>query len=129
MPAVTDLTWLDLNQGLRKITGANDNNFVLLITPDTTFVNRKLVICVDDLIPGAAADLAGIGVIKLLTILLDAARLQQETLNQGKATGEKLTAFPAPTFGTLSNGFAPITRTLTSRAVLSSATQVIGTNA
>jgi hypothetical protein len=129
MPAVTDLTWGDLNQGLRKITQESDGNFISIITPDTTFAQRKLAIFIDDLIPGAAADLAGAGVIKLLTILLDAARLQQETLNQGKAAGEKLTAFPPATFGTLANGFAPITRTLTARAVLSSATQIVGTNA
>ena len=128
MPAVTDLSWGDLNQGLKRLVG-EDGNFVGIITPDATFTNRKLAIFIDDLLPNAALDLNGTGVIKLLTMLLDAARLQQETLNQGKATGEKLTAFPAPTFGVLTNGFAPITRTVTARAVLSSATQVVGTNA
>lgn len=128
MPAVTDLTWGDLNQGLKKLVG-EDGNFVSIITPDATFSNRKLAIFIDDLIPGAEADLSKVGVIKLLTMLLDAARLQQETLNQGKVAGERLTAFPAPTFGNLSNGFAPITRTITARAVLSSATQIVGTNA
>lgn len=128
MPAVTDLTWGDLNQGLKKLVG-EDGNFVAIITPEATFGSRKLAIFIDDLIPGAEADLSKVGVIKLLTMLLDAARLQQETLNQGKAAGEKLVAFPPPTFGSAVNGQAPVTRQIAARVVLSSATQIVGTNA
>lgn len=126
MAAVTDLNWTDLNAGLRKLLDDPDYNFIYI---DTTATPPRLRLDISALMPGSSSNLNNAGGIKLLAILFDAARLQQETLNQGKAVGEKLTAFPAPTFGTLANGYAPITRTLTARAVLSSATQIVGTNA
>ena len=126
MPAVTDLSWSDLNNGLRKLTGQENGNFIVLGGENT---NPRVVMDITGLISSPSPTLSNMGTIKLLSMLLDAARIEQEFLNQGKATGERLTAFPSPTFGILANGFAPITRTLAARAILSSAAQIVGTNA
>lgn len=122
MPAVTDLTWQQINDAFAVQNPGVD------VVP-ITVISGKAYIDLSVLNDTAVAALTQFGVIKSATRFIDLARIAQETANTGKATGEKLTAFPVPTFGTLANGFAPVTRTVTARAVLSSATQIVGTNA
>lgn len=122
MAAVTDLTWQQINDAFAAQNPGVD------VVP-ITVISGKVYIDLSILNDTSISVPTQAGVIKALTRLFDLARVSQETANTGKTTGEKLTAFPTPTFGTLANGFAPITRTLTARAVLSSATQIVGTNA
>lgn len=121
MPAVTDLTFIQLNDALKQLTGATFDFVTSDIESGGVFIN--LGTFSSNGVP------SGTGVIKAIATLMDAARVAQETANQNKAAGEKLTAFPVPTIGTPNNGAVPITRALTARAVLSSATQIVGTNA
>lgn len=122
MPAVTDLTWQQINEAFSAQNSGVD------VVP-ITVISGKAYIDLSILTDTNVTTQTQAGVIKATTRLLDLARIAQETANTGKVTGEKLTAFPAPTFGTLANGYAPVTRTLTARALLSSATQIVGTNA
>lgn len=126
MAPVTDLTWQQL------AVASNGNWFGQFnISPITEgpqdlrwFLDIGAVLGETQL-----KDLNSPGVIKALTRLLDAARIAQEKANEGKVAGERLTAFPAPTTGAPANGAVPITRTIAARALLSSATQIVGTNA
>lgn len=123
MPAVTDLNWNQLDPGQEK------NLFIQYKDPQNPNAPTVWALNLEALTGQPVTDLSTPGVIKAFSKLLDLARAAQETANTGRSTGEKLTAFPAPTFGTLANGYAPVTRTLTARALLSSATQIVGTNA
>ena len=127
MAAITDLTWQQLADALGTM-GANPIS--ISGTPNASVITLSISTLVTGTYKsdGTEQPIGETGVIRALTKLLDAARIAQEAVNTGKVAGEKLSAFPAPTFGTLANGYAPITRTLTARAVLSSATQIVGTN-
>lgn len=123
MPAVTDLTFTQLNTALNQILGTTANNYIELTNDETGNLVRL------NLTALAQADsLNDEGVIKVFSILLEAARKAQETANTGKTTGEKLSAFPAPTNGAPANNFVPVTRTMTARHDLTSATKIVGTN-
>lgn len=121
MPAVTDLTFQQLNDSLKKITGSTTD--LIQVDPDGGMLTLQLTPLTNNSRGSTAS-----GVIKALSMLLDAARDAQETANTGKTTGERLAAFPTPTTGTPANGQVPITRSLAARALLSSATQIVGTN-
>lgn len=122
MPAPTDLTWQQFNDAFSTLAG--DIVFAITSNDNTLILNIPVVLGVSGQLTTNNA-----GVIKFLTRCLEAARIAQEQLNQDKPVGERLTAFPTPTTGTPANGFVPITRTLTSRARLASATEIIGTTA
>lgn len=130
MPAVTDLTWTQLNNALKQLTGENSN----LITVDgygvATAIDVVKVIGGFNVDPQTNDGMSTTtGVLKFVTRLHDACRIAQETANKDKAIGEKLTAFGAATAATPRGNLVPITRSLTSQADLSTAIKVVGTNA
>lgn len=126
MPAVTDLTWAQLERAhdgswLKQINVNADQN-----APNPTF---HWVLDIGAVLGQPVTDInAEQGVVKVLIRLLATARAAQEVANTGKATGEKLAAFAAPTTGTPNNGTVPITYSVAGRALLSSATQIVGAN-
>ncbi len=122
MPAVTDLTWAQINEAFSRQNPGVD------VIP-TTLINGKLYLDLSLFSESQVTDTTQDGVIKTLTKLWDLARAAQENANTGRAVGEKLVAFPPPTFGAATNGQAPITRQIAARVVLNSATQIVGTNA
>lgn len=124
MPAVTDLTWQQIRDAFAQ-QGFIQNPIIQGAVGDGV---AQIYIDVSALLGGATQEFTKEGVVKAFTKLLAAARVAQEAANTGKAAGEKLAAFPAATTGTPSNGAVPITHTITARALLSSATQIVGTN-
>lgn len=66
------------------------------------------------------------GVIKVLTVLLNAGLAAQTSVNTGQVAGERLAAFGVPTSGSIVNGYAPTTRPFTSRSEVATATNVVG---
>lgn len=123
MAAVTDLTWTQLNSALKQVLGVS-SDIIYLVQGEESHLAVDF-----PLLAGGANSMNSEGVIKAFSILLEAARRAQETANTGKATGERLSAFPAPVNGTPANNFVPVTRSMTARADLSSATKIVGTNA
>lgn len=126
MAAVTDLSWSQLSSGINSAMAiaiqnatytenSNGSGTVTFTFQDMTNVKPYF-------------DNPSSGVIKVISGVVASARVAQEQANQGKATGEKLNAFPAPTTGTPSNGQVPINYTIAAKALLSSATQIVGTN-
>lgn len=119
MAAVTDLTWSQLNTALKQLLGTTNDVITIDGYGIPTDININAIASVGD---------NGTGVIKFMTRLFDAARVAQETANTGKTTGEKLSTFAAPTNAAPSNNLVSITRTIVSRADLTSATKIVGTN-
>lgn len=122
MAAVTDLTWTQLNIALKQVLGVTDPsiNVISNIEGEATDLSITSLIGNNIYVEG--------GVIKAMSILLEACRRAQETANTGKTTGERLNAFPAPTNGAPANNFVPVTRAMTARADLTTATRIVGTN-
>lgn len=125
MPAITDLTWSQLNQALIELNGGtgiietNDSDFATVINVGKTLGYPPTL---NDNSQGTY------GVIRFMARLLDACRLAQETVNQGQSVGERLAAFPAPTPGATTGGYAALTRSMTGRHDLTSSNKVIGGN-
>lgn len=127
MPAPTDLSWGQLN----GVIPNNDGTFLTFVTftePDAEGVSN-VSINLSVLTGYSITSSQSKGVIKALTRLLEAARLAQEKLNEGKPVGERLAAFPAPTIGNQTNGQVPFERRIVSRVELASATSIIGATA
>lgn len=116
MPALTDLTWQQLNDIF-------ENPLIAQVAggESTTNLMLNLTILSPEFITTDQT-----GVVKALAKLLEIARKAQEKLNEGKPAGEKLAAFPAPTVGATINGYAPVTRSLASRHELSTTTSIVG---
>jgi hypothetical protein len=119
MAAPTDLTWQQLNDvfGYPIVAqipaGESTTNLMLnltILSPEFLTTDQG-------------------GVVKALMKLLELARKAQEKLNEGKPSGEKLAAFPAPTIGNQASGQVPIERRIASRIELSSATSIVGVTA
>lgn len=127
MPAVTDLTWSQLNIALKQLTGSSLNS---IITVDAYGIptNINILEAVGGISPDLAQPEATVGVIKFITRLYDACKIAQDMANQGKTTGEKLNAFGVATAAAPKGTLVPITRTIVSQADLSSATKIVGTN-
>lgn len=129
MPAVTDLTWTQLNTALKQQLNITSD----LIVVDSYGVPKSIDIA--KIVDGFSYDPNQTeftdqqGVIKFLNRLHDACRIAQEKVNQGKAVGEKLTAFGAATATTPRGNLVPLTRTITSQADLSTSVKIVGTNA
>lgn len=127
MAAPTDLSWQHLNGALLDAHGS-PLNFVFIGEPDAEGFS-EVKIDLSSLTGYPITNGQSKGVIKALSRLLEAARNAQEKLNEGKPAGERLAAFPPPTTGATANGTVPITRSIASRAVLSSVTQIDGATA
>lgn len=128
MAAVTDLSWAQLAEGMSQVMGITIGVATYSENPNNSG-SGTVTFAVQDLrnVKSYFQNPSS-GVIKAIFGIIAAARVAQDSVNQGKATGEKLNAFPAPTTGTPSNGQVPITYTIAAKALLSSATQVVGTN-
>ena len=127
MPAPTDLTWAQFGQALGEIFGTPITNATMTITPEG---KNQVIFEVGDLAPFREFfNNPNVGVIKASARVLAGGRIAQERLNENKPAGERLTAFPAPTTGAPAAGQVPLTYSLTARAKLSSATEIIGTTA
>lgn len=125
MAAPTDLTWQQLNDAFGQTIIAQ-----LRPNEEGESVENVLAIKIPVLLNDQQINTSDSqGVIKALAKLIEIARIAQETLNTGKPAGERLVAFPAPVVGGASNGSVPITRSIASRAVLSSVTQIDGATA
>lgn len=124
MAPLTDLTWKQVNTALKA--RLNTSNDVIELdaygAPGTIDVGA----IVQDF-PEIGDDAAG--VLKFMAIMLDACRDAQVLANNSQPTGERLSAFPAATTQAPVGTLVPITRTMTSRADLTSVTKIIGTNA
>lgn len=125
MAAVTDLSWAQLASGMFSAMSiaiqnatytenSNGSGTVTFTIQDMTNVKPYF-------------ENTSSGVIKAISGIVASARVAQDQANQGKGTGEKLNAFPAPTVGTPVNGQVPINYTIAAKALLSSATQIVGT--
>lgn len=124
MSVVTDLTWSQLNTALQQLLGTNTS----LINANENGVT-VITLNINPIISGTEVDgLSALGVIKFITRLHDACRIAQEAANQGKTTGEKLSAFGAATAAAPRGTLVPITRAMVTQADLSTATKIVGTN-
>lgn len=112
MAALTDLSYQQL---LAKLP-ANS----LVITGGKVFLD--VGIATDT----TADTLTDLGVIKLLSVLLEAALKAQQDANTSQVAGEKLAALTPPTYGGAINGYVPVTRIFVSRSELISATNIVG---
>jgi hypothetical protein len=110
MAIINDLTFAQLNTAL----GGSGKIAVS---------SGKVVIDVGGVTGDTIDDLADQGVVELLSKLLEAASRAQTTVNENQAVGERLNAFPAPTFGGTQNGTVSVTQTMTARIAVSPATQ------
>lgn len=124
MPAVTDLTWAQLNEAFKVVLGTNTDTITVDSYGTPTEININGIV---GSYPALGSDKAG--VLKFLTRLYDACLVAQDTANTGKAVGEKLTAFRAATSTAPVGTFVPVTRTIAARHDLSSSTKIVGTNA
>lgn len=125
MPAKTDLSWGELN----TIVGENIAFFFPRTDTSSTVATERLYLDMTALTGESVSDITQQGVIKGLSKLLDIARKAQEKANEGRPAGERLAAFPTPTAGNTANGFVPITRSISARHELASATNIVGTTA
>lgn len=128
MPAVTDLTWRQLDDALKQLTGATIDIIRLDNSGAVSGIDIAKVLSSTSTQIDANDPMSTTGVIKFITRLYDACKLAQETANQNKATGEKLSAFGVATAAAPKGTLVPITRTMTTQADLSSATRIVGTN-
>jgi hypothetical protein len=121
----TDLTWAELNTIEKSNFIQYGGDGSTSMRPDAIFID------VSELtgIFGEELGLGQVGVVKALARLLEVARKAQEKSNEGKPTGERMAAFPAPAIGTPTGGFVPVTRSIASRYELSSATSIVATTA
>lgn len=124
MAPLTDLTWIQLNTALKARLGTSNNPIDLDAYGYPESINIGTV--VKDF-PEIGNDV--VGVLKFMAVMLDACRDAQVLANNSQPTGERLSAFPAATTQTPVGTLVPITRTMTSRADLTSVTKIIGTNA
>lgn len=125
MPVVTDLTWTQLNTALKTVVQTNND----LITLDSYGQPTEIdVAAIIQSFPVDSDATTSTGVIKFMARLFDACREAQIAANANQPTGERLNAFAAPTNQAPVGTFVPIIRTMTTRADLSSASRVIGTN-
>lgn len=125
MPAVTDLTWTQLNTALKSVVQTNND----LVTLDSYGMPTAIdVAAIIQSFPLDNDNATSTGVIKFMARLFDACREAQTTANTNQPTGERLNAFAAPTNQAPVGTLVPIIRSMTTRADLSSATRVIGTN-
>lgn len=115
MAVVTDLSWQQLLVALPA------NSIVVQVGPPA-----KVMIDVGLLTGKTTEALTDLGVVQLLVKLLTSALIAQQTVNENQIPGERLTAFSNPASGGAVNGYVPITRSLTARAELASATNVVG---
>lgn len=124
MAPITDLTWSQLNIALRNRLNL-PSNAPNIIGVDAYGLPATIDI---DVIVGAFPLLGEdeAGVVKFMAILLDACRDAQTTVNVNQPVGERLTAFPDATSAAPVGTLVPVTRTMISRADLSSVTKVLG---
>lgn len=125
MPAINDLTWNQLNNALKELVGTNNNLIVLDGYGNPTTLDIGAIV---EQFPADTDPVSQQGVVKFMARLFDACRNAQVAANTGQATGERLNAFSAPTSAAPVGTLVPVTRTLVTRADLSSVTKVIGTN-
>jgi len=120
MTPVSDLTFEEL---ITQFSGEGDPFFV---GEDTTG-NIGILVSLTALAGEPIENLTDVGVVKMVSRLLDLCRKAQVVANQGKPEGEKLNAFPAPTSSaTIQDGYLEVTEYLKSRIIISSATQIQG---
>lgn len=125
MPAVTDITYQQLNNALREQLGLHSD----LIAFDANGMPESIdIMLIIESLPLDISNNATGGVIKLMTRLFDGCRQAQNTINEGQSAGERLNTFAAPTAQALAGNLIPIVRTMTTRADFSSADKVVGTN-
>jgi len=125
MPAVTDITYSQLNNALRDQLGLHSDPITFNANGMPESIDIMLII---ESMPLDMSNNATGGVVKLMTRLFDACRQAQNTINDGQPAGERLNTFAAPTAQALVGNLIPIVRTMTTRADFSSADKVVGTN-
>ena len=92
----------------------------ILASPGTLSINLTALL-------GASTDvLTDVGVVKALSLMLEAGYKAQLLVNTAQVVGERLAAFNVPTSGGTVNGFVPTSRSLTSRAEVSTAVNIVG---
>lgn len=126
MAPITDLSWTQLNNALNARLGLAPNNAIVMDAYGVPASIDLGAILKD--IPIDSNTNAYTGVIKFICILLDACRDAQVAINPSVPAGERLLAFPAATTAAPVGTLVPITRTVNSRADLTSVTRVVGTN-
>lgn len=122
MATITDLTWEGFATALAEIVG--DSQVVIQSSNDgVQAIDIKLLI-------GEIEEISPIdgGVVKAIDRLLEACYVAQERANDNMPDEERLASFVAPIESTPIDGYVPITRTMVSRADLSSVTRIIGSN-
>lgn len=121
MPAITDLTWQQLDSAFEQLGVATP----LIVDSYGNVSGINIAQILGSTVP---VPTTGTGIIKLMQKLLEACRIAQEAANTGQPAGERLAAFPLPVTGAAANGLVPVTRSVAGRVDISSATVIIGTN-
>lgn len=122
MAAISDLTWQQLSDELPP--GAIEINSAG--SPSDEADSAEILINVGQLVGSSVATLTDLGVVKALTLLLDAALSAQTTANIGQMPGERLATFPPVNVGNITNGYVSMTRSVIARHQLITATNIIG---
>lgn len=116
MAAITDLTWQQLSEKLSTNAIKVDSN-------------GKVVIDVSAVCGDSISGLSNQGVIKFFSLLFTAANKAQIDANTESTEGERLSAFAPATIGTNADGYITLSRPFLCKSELSTATNIIGTNA
>lgn len=105
MPAITDLTWQQLESALGSLGVVSISGGTIVIKPAV--------------LTGDTMDsLTSSGVIEFMHKLREACSAAQSTVNNGQAVGERLAAFPASTATSPSNGYVTVTQQIITRVPL-----------
>lgn len=127
MAPITDLSWNDLNEvAISKGIGQIVN---ISASQNPESINISILVGQFPLLERDAYgnNVFG-GVIKAMAILYDICREAQELANTSQPKGEKLNAFDTPKTQPPQGTLVPITRTMHTRADLTSVTKIIGAN-
>lgn len=126
MPALTDLTWTQVNAALKIMLNTNSD----LITLNSYGIPSNIdIAAIVESFPADSDTTTAQGVLKFMARMFDACREAQQTANLSQPVGEKLNAFGPPTSQAPVGILVPVSRTMIGRADLASASRVVGPNA
>ena len=124
MPATTDLSWTDYKEAFEQL-GMLD---VLILDAYGNPTKFDVFAVIGNEYKVTDGSPATSGIVKFLSKCLEAGKHAQDKANTGKATGEKLAAFPAPTLGGATGTLVPVSRSLVTRHDLTSTGKIVGAN-
>lgn len=115
MPAITDLTWEQIQQACSDPTAISYN------------ATDGIVIRVGKITGDTYANLAASGVVEFMNKLHTICAAAQSTANLNQPAGERLASFPPQSASAPSSGYVTVTQSIVSRIPLNYST-IIGPN-